>query len=684
MKLETVETNVQRSGDFEERTFAIKANAKAFDILSSKIYSDIVRAIIRELSTNAWDAHIDAQNTDTPFKVHIPNDMKPFFQIRDFGTSMTHDQVMHLYTTYFESNKTHSNDFTGCLGIGSKSPFAYTDSFSVTAFLDGESRVYSMFKGEEGFPKVALLAKKETDEPNGLEISLPVDRSDFYEFKTKAQEALQFFPKTPEVTGATLNLEVKPVIERDNWRLTNRYSNSYIIMGCVGYPVNSYETNFSIGSFSIEIDTPIGAVDISANREALQYTEKTNDYLKVTERKILKELQEELNSMLEDSKSLWEASVNFQKLASDKSSPFHLQNAGSLGLIATWNDKPIEKAVTATKDCEVYKLKWKNTWKSGNKIYRENDSNRIPVTENLKIIIDDLTPAATSLRVRGLMRQVDEKFTAYVFTGNQTAACNWLMEVGLWSKVIKSSKIPKVKRTRSSNGSRTYSKAQTLKLDGRTHSQATEYWEDTVIDPTSGGLYLRTVRGNILDEEGISTSHISDTKRIATLLKNLGLLDQDVVGIRKAHVEKIITKGSWVPFKEWAQKKVKQEIKKKKIEKRIAEYNAARQTHIPYQLGKFANRYPELKISKILAKIKKKEEQVTDEDKNLVHIARALDLDLKGDELDYNSEIKDSLSKYPLLDMWLRLRNFGYGDEEQLMLLYLKEYIDLIDKRDKV
>jgi len=140
-------SNVAEIGEFR-----IRNSAKAFGILSSSLYANKIRAIIRELSCNAYDSHVAAGNLTTPFDMHLPNQLEPWFSIRDYGVGLTHKQVVDIYTTYFESTKTGSNDFVGALGLGSKTPFSYTDNFTVTAVKDGVRGVYSAFINEAGIP----------------------------------------------------------------------------------------------------------------------------------------------------------------------------------------------------------------------------------------------------------------------------------------------------------------------------------------------------------------------------------------------------------------------------------------------------------------------------------------------------------------------------------------------------
>ena len=115
MKLHAGTHNVEKSGNFEESKFSIEASSKAFFILSDGLYSNKILAVVRELSTNAYDSHVEANKADVPFDVHLPTPLKPVFFIRDYGTSMNHDNCMQLYTTYFRSTRNNSNDAVGCL-----------------------------------------------------------------------------------------------------------------------------------------------------------------------------------------------------------------------------------------------------------------------------------------------------------------------------------------------------------------------------------------------------------------------------------------------------------------------------------------------------------------------------------------------------------------------------------------
>jgi len=154
-------------GDMPDKKFGIIANDKMYDILSSKIYTDKITAPIRELATNAYDAHIANHNESKPFDIHIPTENELYFSISDYGDGMDGQTIEELYTTYGFSDKSSSNKFTGCLGLGSKSPFAYTDSFEVHSVKDYIKYVYKCYM-ESGIPHVMKFDEFSTNEESGV------------------------------------------------------------------------------------------------------------------------------------------------------------------------------------------------------------------------------------------------------------------------------------------------------------------------------------------------------------------------------------------------------------------------------------------------------------------------------------------------------------------------------------
>lgn len=331
MKLNTEKREVEAEGlKSAPQNFKIKQNAKAFEILSSNIYSDKILAVVRELGCNAYDAHVAADNQLEPFEVHLPNSFEPWFAIKDFGIGLSHDDVMNLYTTYFDSTKNDSNDYIGCLGLGSKSPFAYVDQFTVTSVFGGMKRVYSAYVDEGGAPAITLLGEEESNEPNGLEVYMPVNESDFNTFADKARKVFHRFPVLPKFKGNEIDMSlISYAFETDTYKLREddnewRYSDHqgcYAIQGNVAYPISPYSIDLDLDPLMhqflkyvpMDIIFPLGELNITASREELNYDKETQKNIVAVVSKVMEDLPTHFKDLLKDCKTLWEAKLTYKK-----------------------------------------------------------------------------------------------------------------------------------------------------------------------------------------------------------------------------------------------------------------------------------------------------------------------------------------------------------------------------------
>jgi len=323
MKYDTPSIPVVTGGIVDQGEFKIKNSAVAFSILSSGLYSNKFKAILRELGCNAYDSHVEAGYPEKPFTVHIPTRLNPILSIRDYGTGLTHDQIMNLYTTYFESTKNDSNDFVGCMGLGSKSPFSYTKNFTISAIQDGTKGVYSAYIGEQGVPSIVQLTSEDTDEPNGLEISFPVEDSrDMYQFKHEVADTYKWFTTKPEITGDVVEIpeieySEENIIDGVNLKSGRSYGgDSYAIMGNVAYPINipsgeelpdGVRSLFNNNAFIVRFN--IGDLDIAASREELGYEPNTIKNLSDKAEEIMVALEGYVEDKLVPAKTKWDRNI---------------------------------------------------------------------------------------------------------------------------------------------------------------------------------------------------------------------------------------------------------------------------------------------------------------------------------------------------------------------------------------
>jgi hypothetical protein len=274
----------------ESHQFQMKASAKAFSILSSGLYSNKVQAVIRELSCNAYDAQVEAGNADLPFDVKLPDNNygKDTFYVRDYGTGLTEEQIYNVYTTYFESTKTESNDYVGALGLGSKSPFCLTDSFTVESFVDGKLLTFLAFIGKEGMPEISKVGEAETTESNGLKVSFETDAGPG-KFRREARNLFKWFPVVPNfITNEELAVETVEPLRTLSDTVKVYPGNVFgyderilVKQGTVVYPIpesimRQHFAEFEyLSSMRLVIEVDLGQVDITASRESLSFVEMT-------------------------------------------------------------------------------------------------------------------------------------------------------------------------------------------------------------------------------------------------------------------------------------------------------------------------------------------------------------------------------------------------------------------------
>lgn len=309
---EAVLSNVGEIGEFR-----IRNSAKAFSILSSGLYANKVRAIVRELSCNATDSHVAAGRAEVPFDVHLPNSLEPHFSIRDYGTGLSHDQVTQIYTTYFESTKTNSNEFIGALGLGSKSPFSYTDNFTVTAIKDGKKGIYSAFINGDGVPSIALMMQEETDEQSGVEVKFSVnERWDFDKFYQEARNVYTYFAVRPNVSGYSdfkfidIAYDSRDIIPGAH-SIKGGYA-SIAVMGNIAYPIQIPQSDKSLDAVrsmlncGLELHFNIGELDFQASREGLSYIPQTIASIKEKLEAVNAELTNHIKTEADLIPNLWE------------------------------------------------------------------------------------------------------------------------------------------------------------------------------------------------------------------------------------------------------------------------------------------------------------------------------------------------------------------------------------------
>lgn len=305
--------------------FTIAATGKAFRILSDGLYSDKITAVIRELSCNAYDSHVASGKPDTPFEIHLPSDDEQWFSVTDFGTGISDADITNIYTRYFASTKTSSNDFVGQLGLGSKSPFSLVREFEVKSRYDGIERTYRMYFDATDTPRVEFLYEGPAA-VNGLTVRFPVTSyTDRRRFAERADAVLGWFKTTPVTTGNVI--KVNKVVDRmtaDGWFIRGRqnygYNGPIALMGNVAYPIDSEsiegidEVTSAMLELPLVIQFNIGDLEVSASRENLGYDKRTIANLLSRCTSVLDDIRKHYAGQIAACGTEWEARVKHDTL----------------------------------------------------------------------------------------------------------------------------------------------------------------------------------------------------------------------------------------------------------------------------------------------------------------------------------------------------------------------------------
>jgi len=407
--LQTTEQREVITGGFTEvRKFTIQNSVKMFRITVSGLYADKVKAVLREYLANAYDAQLQAGNPEKPFDLHLPTQWEPWFSVRDYGCSMDHEGVMNNFASIGWSSKDGSSKEVskdlasrqvGKFGLGCKVGFAYSDTFAVIAIRNGEKRTYNAYIDEDGAPLIAHAFTEATDEPNGIEITVPVNVADIDNFKRAATDVLRGFDVQPKLTGAKVVTGTDEVVlSGTGWKLFATKSSfsaafkAQARQGTVIYPIDEAAipglTHFQrlILQEQILINFEVGEIDITPSRESLSYDPQTIENIKKRISTIEAEMRSSIDAKIADQPNVWTARIALSKLEGTLSVRYNLRD--SLLKNVKYRGQILESRTTINHNGVTY---FYATPGSGNLLKRSSLKQQVAVLQRLCVQVKDDT-----------------------------------------------------------------------------------------------------------------------------------------------------------------------------------------------------------------------------------------------------------------------------------------------------
>jgi hypothetical protein len=379
MKLDIPTPNVETSGDFAEKLFGIGDAGIVFDILRSKLYSNPIAAVCREIASNGRDAMREAKKSDEPIHIQLPNSLDPNFKVKDFGVGISPDRVENIFIKYAASTKREDNTQTGAWGIGSKSPFAYSSDFLVITNYNGTQYHYSCVIDETRVGKLITLSKTPTDEPNGTTIVVPAKSQDYHLFSQYTEQATRHWNPRPIITGDSKFAwtETTKVLEGKNWAVASKSSYSYndhikLIIDGIEYPLDvSALRTYADCSLIDAIQGTLylyfnnGDIHLSANREQVFLDKHTQEKIKAHLKEVKNEITQSVLSKIDAIPNLYEAQIYYR--TGLLSSFYDTKFLGDL----TWKGLPLSR-YDYSPGCRIFHFSKGGKYGSTDKITRRD------------------------------------------------------------------------------------------------------------------------------------------------------------------------------------------------------------------------------------------------------------------------------------------------------------------------
>ena len=301
MKTATIASPLLTSDNMESSVMGMDAVGMdlATYFMRDKIYSNKIKAVVREYICNAIDEH-NKFDIKTPVSTGIRTENNEnIFYVRDFAHGLSESDVRSIFGMYFRSTKSKSNDSIGGFGVGSKAGHCYDDTFFVTSYFQNKKTVYTcvLGGGDNGVPVGHIYKIDESDcEETGLEVCVPVKTFEVFNFIDEIKDFIRLSPANIEAVIGNQIISPNKLIKSFEsnglkFRLIEngsqkRFASFPLQMGGVTYGDINCNDFGSLNDTILVIDIPIGAMSIPISRESFEQTVNNKNFISKIEKTI--------------------------------------------------------------------------------------------------------------------------------------------------------------------------------------------------------------------------------------------------------------------------------------------------------------------------------------------------------------------------------------------------------------
>lgn len=466
MRLQGHTNTLETNSESESKSFSIGDASVIIEILRNRLYENKIQTLVQEYICNARDAMREV-GKGNDFNVTMPTRLQPTFKVRDFGPGISPERMEKVFILYGASTKRGTNNQTGGFGIGAKSAWSYTDSFTVVTVIDGVRRTYVCHTGHNNQGSLDLVSTDHTDEPNGTEIQVAVKHHDLHEFQAAIYRAIYFWKERPKVNATdgipafTLGYQISDNVEfvRRNtlpqFIGLDYYAKALAVIDGVPYPITekllSKAVNLSNFVNQSVFQTVIlhfsnGLVEVSASRESIADSQYTVDALNKMGLRASGLVRDHMKSEFAKVNSISTWIETYRRLKGF----FHVGSESEYGDYRIESDRIVSDSLKTVKMTVAHCLDRHGRYKV-NRITRDertnNDNKNIPIDliDQVYIVTKNESTIVQNKRLRAFFDGKPEKLSKVIlleYGGDPAILDGIVSDLGV--KVFEEIEIPKV------------------------------------------------------------------------------------------------------------------------------------------------------------------------------------------------------------------------------------------------
>ncbi len=284
---EQEEVEEAQVGELEEIEASIDSKniALILSLASKNLYSNPIGSIIRELTSNCYDANQES-NSEKPILIYYERDEENDgvnICFKDNGIGISPDRFKNIYMNWFSSTKREDNIQIGGKGIGSKTPLSYQDQFEIETIHNNIKYLYILYKTSDK-PKITLLSSSETNEESGtiIRIALKTENrkysteDDIYKFHQECIKQLSYFDNVVVKSYSWSYDNYFKIVTGKNFKYKSSeqpFDTVHICLGQVTYPLDWKILKREPIKCPIALRFEIGELDVTLSRENIEYNE---------------------------------------------------------------------------------------------------------------------------------------------------------------------------------------------------------------------------------------------------------------------------------------------------------------------------------------------------------------------------------------------------------------------------